>query len=75
MEHYRAEVTQQKAERLKRDPNAGTATMQKLRAKLLAQARDSYEAALPVLSSEDVIKAKECKEALAGALTAHYFVS
>lgn len=69
MEHYRAEVMQQKAERLKRDPNAGTPEMQTRRAKLLTDARVSYEAALPVLSSKDVIKAKECKEALAGALT------
>lgn len=69
MEHYRAEVTQQKAERLKRDPNADSTEMQKQRADLLASARDSYEAALPVLSSQDAIKAKECKEGLAGALT------
>jgi len=69
MEHYRAEVTQQKAERLKRDPMADSAEMQKQRADLLASARDSYEAALPVLSSQDAIKAKECKEGLAGALT------
>lgn len=69
MEHYRAEVTQQKAERLKRDPKAGTSEMQTQRAELLDEARNSYEKALPVLSSEDAIKAKECKEALAGALT------
>lgn len=69
MEHYRAEVTQQKAERLKRDPRAGTPDMKKQRAELLIAAQSSYEAALPVLSSEDAIKAKECKEALAGALT------
>ena len=69
MEHYRAEVTQQKAERLKRDPRADSSEMQKQRADLLMLARDSYEAALPILSFQDAIKAKECKEGLAGALT------
>lgn len=69
MEHYRAEVMQQKAERLKRDPKAGTPEMKQQRAQLLTKAQKSYEEALRVLSSEDVIKAKECKEALAGALT------
>lgn len=69
MEHYRAEVTQQKAERLKRDPKGGTREMRTQRAELLSEALKSYEAALPVLSSQDAIKAKECKEALAGALT------
>jgi hypothetical protein len=69
MEHYRAEVTQQKAERLKRDPRADSSEMQKQRADLLMLARDSYESALPILSFQDAIKAKECKEGLAGALT------
>jgi len=69
MEHYRAEVTQQKAERLKRHPEGGTREMKAQRAELLAKAQETYEAALPVLSVEDAIKAKECKEGLAGALT------
>ena len=43
--------------------------MLKERGNLLNDARNSYELALPVLTTRDAVRARECKEGLAGALT------
>ena len=69
MEFYRAEASQLKSEQLKRDQNAKDEGIVKERAELLSSARGSYEQALPTLTSTDAVRARECKEGLAGALT------
>lgn len=70
MEFYKAEASQLHAEHLKRGGDAEKPEdVRKARAAALGAARDSYERALPILTSQDAVRARECKEGLAGALT------
>lgn len=69
MEFYVAESIQAQAEEARRESerNPDSSSVDE-RKKRLTKAKQSYVAALPGLSATDAIKARECKEGLAGAL-------
>jgi len=69
MGFYAAEAVQAQAEAAKRDAQeeAGSSSKKERKARL-EDARQRYARALPGLSKTDAIKARECKEGLAGAL-------
>lgn len=69
MEFYKAEASQLQAEQLKHVEGADKPDVIKRRVAALNVARKSYEDALPILTSQDADRARECKEGLAGALT------
>lgn len=69
MEFYKAESSQLRAEHLKSLPRDGGPQDTQPRKDALREARLSFEAALPILSSTDMERARECKEGLAGALS------
>lgn len=76
MEFYIAESIQAQAEQARREaerekgttPSDQAKERSDERKKRLSKARQAYVAALPGLSAKDAIKARECKEGLAGAL-------
>jgi hypothetical protein len=70
MEFYRAEAAQLEAEKRDLDDNLIHAADSSERRRLLEEACGRYKVALPCLSSADPTKAIECKEGLAGALSA-----
>ena len=70
MNFYAGEAVQAQAEQARRGDEGGATATRNERKKRLELARQFYIAALPGLSSKDAIKARECKEGLAGALIA-----
>lgn len=70
MSFYAAEAAQAQAEQARRDDEDPSGDERKTRKAGLDVARRRYAAALPGLSATDAIKARECKEGLAGALIA-----
>jgi hypothetical protein len=70
MEFYQAEGKQLEAEAIKRSNIGSNEDRGAQRLSLLTASRNFYLAALPILAKTDSERARECKEGLAGALSA-----
>jgi hypothetical protein len=69
MQFYRAEAAQLEAEMRDQNGEIVHPVKSTARLELLRKAKEAYELALSPLSSTDPVKASECKEGLAGALS------
>lgn len=69
MRFYKGEASQTKAERMKSLDLSSHPDRDDERRRLLGVARDLYAQALPTLAWSDAIRARECREGMAGALT------